>query len=176
MASINTFTIVGNVTKDVELRYTPSGTPSVTFTVAVDNVYFDRDGKKHEETDFIPVTTYGKQAENDAKFLKKGSTVAVMGRIRSWYKQAERKGGFNFEAERVQYLGRPSGNRAGGDAGQQQGPGQIEGAIARARNKAADTSLQLVVPVRQAQAADQQIQAGYLIHGVLSPDGHRRWH
>ena len=76
MASINTFTIVGNVTKDVELRYTPSGTPSVTFTVAVDNVYFDRDGKKHEETDFIPVTTYGKQAENDAKFLKKGSTVA----------------------------------------------------------------------------------------------------
>ena len=45
MASINTFTIVGNVTKDVELRYTPSGTPSVTFTVAVDNVYFDRDGR-----------------------------------------------------------------------------------------------------------------------------------
>lgn len=72
MASINTFTIVGNVTKDVELRYTASGTPSVTFTVAVDNVYYDRDGKKHEETDFIPVTTYGKQAENDAKFLKKG--------------------------------------------------------------------------------------------------------
>ena len=84
MASINTFTIVGNVTKDVELRYTPSGTPAVTFTVAVDNVYYDRDGKKHEETDFIPVTTYGKQAENDAKFLKKGSMVAVMGRIRSW--------------------------------------------------------------------------------------------
>ena len=53
--------------------------------------------------------------------------VAVMGRIRSWYKQAERKGGFNFEAERVQYLGRPSGNRAGGDAGQQQqGPGNAE--------------------------------------------------
>ena len=44
----------------------------MTFTVAVDNVYYDRDGKKHEETDFIPVTTYGKQAENDAKFLKKG--------------------------------------------------------------------------------------------------------
>ena len=101
MASINTFTIVGNVTKDVELRYTPSGTPAVTFTVAVDNVYYDRDGKKHEETDFIPVTTYGKQAENDAKFLKKGSMVAVMGRIRSWYKADERKGGFNFEAENV---------------------------------------------------------------------------
>lgn len=56
------------------------------------------------------MTTYGKQAENDAKYLKKGSAVAVIGRIRSWYKQQERKGGFNFEAERVQYLGKPSGN------------------------------------------------------------------
>lgn len=126
MASINTFTIVGNVTRDVELRHTPSGTPSVTFTVAVDNVYIDRDGKKHEETVFIPVTTYGKQAENDAKYLKKGSAVAVMGRIRSWYKPTERKGGFNFEAGCVQYLGKSIGNRAGGDAGQQQGYGSTE--------------------------------------------------
>ena len=124
MASINTFTIVGNVTKDVELRYTPSGTPAVTFTVAVDNVYYDRDGKKHEETDFIPVTTYGKQAENDAKFLKKGSMVAVMGRIRSWYKADERKGGFNFEAENVQYLSRAgNGGRQAGEAGPQKAPG-----------------------------------------------------
>ncbi|UCF24784.1 MAG: single-stranded DNA-binding protein [Ralstonia sp.] len=110
MAAINTFTIIGNVTKDIELRYTGSGTPSVTYTVAVDNVWYDNNGTKHEECDFIPVTTYGKQAENDAKYLKKGSAVAVIGRIRSWYKQEERKGGFNFEAERVQYLGKPSGN------------------------------------------------------------------
>lgn len=112
MAAINTFTIIGNVTKDVELRYTPSGTPTVTYTVAVDNVWYDNNGTKHEECDFIPVTTYGKQAENDAKYLKKGSSVAVIGRIRSWYKKAENKGGFNFEAERVQYLGKPSGNRS----------------------------------------------------------------
>lgn len=126
MASINQFTIIGNVTKDVELRYTPGGTPTATYTVAVDNVFTGRDGKKHEETDYIPVTTYGKQAENDAKFLKKGAMVAVSGRIRSWYKPEERKGGFNFEAEHVQYLGRPSGSRAGGDADQQQGPGNAE--------------------------------------------------
>ncbi len=126
MASINSFTIVGNVTRDVELRCTANGTPSVTFTVAVDNVYFDRDGKKHEEADFIPVTTYGKQAENDAKFLKKGSTVAVIGRIRSWYKPTDRKGGFNFEAERVQYLSKPSSSRAGGEAVRQESPGNAE--------------------------------------------------
>lgn len=126
MASINTFTIVGNLTKDVELRFTANGTPSVTFTVAVDNVYFDRDGKKHEEADFIPVTTYGKQAENDAKFLKKGSTVAATGRIHSWYKPTERKGGFNFEAERVHYLGKPGGSRAGAEAVGQEAPGNAE--------------------------------------------------
>jgi len=126
MASINTFTIIGNVTKDLELRYTPGGTPSVTFTVAIDNVYYDRDGKKHEEVDFIPVTTYGKQAENDAKFLKKGFPVAVIGRIRSWYKPEERRGGFNFDAERVQYLGRPTGSRPADDAGQAQDAGNSE--------------------------------------------------
>ncbi|WP_459203487.1 single-stranded DNA-binding protein (plasmid) [Ralstonia pseudosolanacearum] len=120
MASINEFIIIGNVTKDVELRYTSGGTAAVTYTVAVDDVYYDRDGQKREKTDFIPVTTYGKQAENDAKFLKKGSMVAVTGRIRSWYKQEERKGGFNFEAERVKYLGHPNGGgqRSADDAGQ----------------------------------------------------------
>ncbi len=127
MASINSFTIVGNVTRDLELRYTPSGKAAVTYTVAVDNVYFDREGNKHEETDFIPVTTYGKQAENDAKFLKKGAPVAVMGRIRSWFKQAERRGGFNFEAERVQYLGRPGIGRAdAAGSAQPQDPAQGE--------------------------------------------------
>lgn len=115
MASINQFWIIGNVTKDVELRYTPGGTASATYTVAVDNVYYDRERNKHEETDFIPVTTYGKQAENDAKYLKKGSAVAVQGRIRSWYNADKGKGGFNFEAERVQYLGKPGGRAGEGE-------------------------------------------------------------
>ena len=102
MAAINTFTIVGNVTKDVELRFTTNKTPTTTYSVAV-----NRDSN---ECDFIPVTTYGKQAENDAKYLKKGSRVEVVGCIRSWSKPTENKRGFNFEAKRVQYLGKPAGN------------------------------------------------------------------
>lgn len=105
--SINQFIIDGNVTKDVELRYTPRGTPVATYTVAVDDVYYSGD-EKREETEYIPVTTYGRQAENDAKYLKKGSGVTVMGKIKSWYKPEQRKGGFNFEAEKVIYRGRPS--------------------------------------------------------------------
>lgn len=122
MAAINNFTIIGNVTKDIELRYTGSGTPTATYTVAVDNVWYDSHGNKQEECDYIPVTTYGKQAENDAKYLKKGSMVAVSGRIRSWYKQEERRGGFNFEAERVQYLSKPSGGAGRGTQGSAANP------------------------------------------------------
>ncbi len=110
MASINSFTVLGNITKDVELRFTPNGTATATFNVAVNNVWYSSNGTKNEECDFIPVTTYGKQAENDAKYLKKGASVCVIGRIRSWYKKEANKGGFNFEAERVQYLGKPTGN------------------------------------------------------------------
>jgi single-strand DNA-binding protein len=115
MSSINQFVIIGNITKDVELRHTPGGTAVVTFIVAVNHEYFDRDDNKKEDVDFIPVTTYGKQAEADAKFLKKGSSVAVQGRIKSWYKAADKKGGFNFEAATVKYLGKPSGKSADAD-------------------------------------------------------------
>lgn len=111
--SINTFTIIGNVTKALELRRTPTGTAVVTYTVAVNNIYTDGSGQRREEVDFIPVTTFGKQAENDAKYLGKGAPVAIQGRIRSWYKPEERKGGFNFEAVHVQYLGQSRGQQAG---------------------------------------------------------------
>jgi single-strand DNA-binding protein len=117
MAAINNFTIIGNVTKDLELKYTAGGTATVTYTVAVDDVRYDNTGTKQENCDFIPVTTYGKQAENDAKYLKKGTCVAVHGRIRSWYNPEQRKGGFNFEAIHVQYLGRPNGGNRQASAG-----------------------------------------------------------
>jgi single-strand DNA-binding protein len=105
MSSINTFTFAGNLTKDVVLRTIAGGKSMATYVVAVDATYIDKDGKKHEACDFIPVTTYGTQAENDSKFLKKGSSVVVHARVRSWYKAAEKKGGFNFEAKEVMYMG-----------------------------------------------------------------------
>jgi len=70
-------------------------------------VWYDEGGVKREDCDYIPITTIGKQAERDAKYLGQGSPVAVEGRIQSWYQPAEKRGGFNFKALRVQYLGRP---------------------------------------------------------------------
>jgi len=117
--SINHFTVIGNITKALELRYTPNGTPTVTYTVACDQVWYDERGQLHEECDFIPVTTFDKQAENDARFLTKGSAVAVEGRIQSWYDAGKKRGGFNFKALRVQYLGKRNG--APVHAGEQEG-------------------------------------------------------
>ena len=110
MSSINHFTIIGNITKNPELKHLANGVATTTYTVAVNDVWFDKDGKKQENCDFIPITTYGKKAECDVKFLKQGSSVCVIGKIRSWYNQEEKKGGFNFNPIQVKYLGKPSKN------------------------------------------------------------------
>ena len=81
---MNQVCLIGNLTKDVELRYTTSGEPIARFTVAVN------DRRKNPQTQawedvpsFIPVVVFGKQAENAEKFLAKGSRVGVMGRIQT---------------------------------------------------------------------------------------------
>jgi len=105
MEDTNKFRVSGNVTADLVLRATGNGTPTTTYTVA------SKDDKGH--TSYIPITTYGKQAENDAKYLKKGSAVTAEGSIHSWSKPAEKKYGFNFVAHTVHYGKRtaPSANR-----------------------------------------------------------------
>jgi single-strand DNA-binding protein len=113
---INHFTYIGRVTKALELRYTPNGMPTVTYTVACNQAWYDDNGQLHEACDFVPITTIGRQAENDAKYLGKGSAVAVAGRIQSWYDPAKKRGGFNFKAIRVEYLGKPSARGKAVDA------------------------------------------------------------
>jgi single-strand DNA-binding protein len=115
MASINQFIIDGNLTRDVDLRQTSGGTAVAFYVVAVDREFNGKDGKA-DEADYIPVTTYGRQAENDAKYLRKGHGVTVMGRIKSWSSSATGKRGFDFEAERVVYRGRPASTPKSVDA------------------------------------------------------------
>lgn len=74
--------IMGNLTRDPELKYIPSGTPVTNFTVAVNRRYTPQGGETKEETSFIPVVVWGKQAENCNQYLKKGSPVFVDGDLR----------------------------------------------------------------------------------------------
>ena len=77
----NKITIVGNVGRDPEMRYTPSGAAVTSFSVATSNQYTNQQGEKVKETTWFRVTTWGKQAEICNQYVKKGMTVLVDGSI-----------------------------------------------------------------------------------------------
>lgn len=86
MASLNKALLMGNLTRDPELRYIPSGAAVASFTVAMNRVYKLQTGEKKEETSFVRVVVWGRMAEVCAEYLTKGSPVFVEGRLqsRSW--------------------------------------------------------------------------------------------
>lgn len=78
---MNRTILVGRLTKDPELRYTPSGVPVATFTLAVNRSFTNQEGER--EADFINCVVWRRQAENAANFLKKGSLAGVDGRLQT---------------------------------------------------------------------------------------------
>lgn len=78
---INRVIVVGRLTKDPELRYTPSGIPMARFTVAVNRTFSNQAGER--EADFIQCLAWRKQAENLANFMKKGNLIGVEGRLQT---------------------------------------------------------------------------------------------
>lgn len=99
MALLNTFQIFGNVVAAPVLRKTPGHVSTVTYIVEVKDD--TGTGRKKGLSDFIPVTTYGNQAEKDASTLVMGSVVGVRGTIHSWWNPKAKKGGVNFVAEKA---------------------------------------------------------------------------
>jgi len=86
MASFNKVILMGNLTRDPELRYTPSGAPVCNFDLAVNRSYTTQGGERRDETCFITVVVWSKQAETCGEYLAKGRAVLVEGRLqqRSW--------------------------------------------------------------------------------------------
>ena len=83
---LNKAIIIGNLTRDPELRALPSGTKVTTFGVATNRVWKDKTGAKQEDTQFHNIVVFGQQAEIVNQYLKKGQTVLIEGRMqtRSW--------------------------------------------------------------------------------------------
>src|SRR5574338_317278 len=79
--SFHTIILIGNLGRDPEMRYTPSGQPVTSFSVASNRSYTGSDGQKVDETTWFRVTAWGKQAETCNEFLRKGSKVLVEGRL-----------------------------------------------------------------------------------------------
>ncbi|MCX5681822.1 MAG: single-stranded DNA-binding protein [Candidatus Omnitrophica bacterium] len=114
MASLNKVFLIGNLTKDPELRYTPNGIAVVNLRIAVNRRFRDRaSGELKEETCFITVTAWDKQAEACNQYLKKGSPIFVEGTLqsRSWEtSDKQKRSTIEVRAERVQFLGSGKGD------------------------------------------------------------------
>ena len=91
--SLNKCMIIGNLGRDPEMRYTPSGQAVTQFTVAVNRNYKDAQGERQEETEWFRVVAWGQQAEFSAEYLRKGAKVYVEGRLqtRQWEGQDGQK-------------------------------------------------------------------------------------
>jgi single-strand DNA-binding protein len=108
MASLNKVLLIGNLTKDPELRYTPNGTAVTNLRIAVNRKFKDRTGELKEDTCFITVTAWDKQAEICNQYLQKGRAVFVEGILqsRSWETgDGQKRSTIDVRAERIQFLG-----------------------------------------------------------------------
>jgi single-strand DNA-binding protein len=111
--SINSVVLVGRLTKEIELKYTPNGVALANYTIAINRTFTNQNGEK--EADFINCVSFKKQAENMANFLKKGSLIGVTGRIQTRnYDGQDGKRVYITEvlAENVQFL-EPRGANTG---------------------------------------------------------------
>jgi single-strand DNA-binding protein len=114
---LNKAMIIGNLTRDPELRSLPSGIQVASFSVATNRVWKNKEGAKQESVDFHNVVVFGRQAELAAQYLKKGSNVFVEGRMqtRSWdAADGQKKYRTEIVADRVQFGPRAGGAPAGG--------------------------------------------------------------
>ena len=110
MASLNKVFLIGNLTRDPELRYTPSGVAVTNLRLAVNRQFKDRTGELKKETCFVTVVVWSKQAEASSQFLQKGRPVFVEGRLqyRSWEDSSgQKRNVLEVRADRVQFLGQP---------------------------------------------------------------------
>ena len=107
MASYNRVVLIGNLTRDVDLRSTQSGTPVADIGLAVNDRRKAPDGTTIEETTFVDVTLWAKTAEVAAQYLGKGSPVLIEGRLKleKWESDGQKRSKLKVVAERMQMLG-----------------------------------------------------------------------
>jgi single-strand DNA-binding protein len=116
--SLNRVMLLGNLGQDPEIRYTPAGMPVVNLSVATDEAYVDKDGKRQEHTQWHRVVVVGKLALTCHEYLKRGRQVFVEGRLRTreWESNGATARRTEIVASRVQFLGAPPAERLDGGA------------------------------------------------------------
>jgi single-strand DNA-binding protein len=125
---LNKAFVYGNLTRDPELRSLPSGVQVTSFSIATNRVYRDQNNERQESTEFHNIVVFGRQAENCAQYLGKGSSALVEGRLqtRSWEQDGQKKYRTEIVADNVQFG--PKGGNTGSGGESQQGQAQKQGA------------------------------------------------
>jgi len=123
MGSVNKVILVGNLGADPELKYTPSQRPLCNLRIATTEVFKDKGGQRQEKTEWHRVTVWGETAENCNKYLAKGRSVYIEGRLqtRSYDKDGQKHYATDVVADKVVFLG--SGGGGGGGGGGEGGGG-----------------------------------------------------
>ncbi|MFM2168946.1 MAG: single-stranded DNA-binding protein [Verrucomicrobiota bacterium] len=131
MASYNKVMLIGNLTRDPEVRYTPKGSAVCDIGLAVNRVYTSDSGEKVEEVTFVDVVLWSKMAELAGKYLHKGRPVFIEGRLQmdSWEDKqtGQKRTRLRVVGEQMQFLGSPGGERSGGGGGDEEGGGYSGG-------------------------------------------------
>ncbi|MES2471191.1 MAG: single-stranded DNA-binding protein [Patescibacteria group bacterium] len=137
---LNKAFVIGNLTRDPELKALPSGIKVCTLSLATNRVWKDKNGARQESADYHNVVVFGKQAETAAQYLKKGSGAMVEGRMqtRSWDgADGQKRYRTEIVADRIQFGNRPQGNQ-GGAAGAASGAGAASKGSKTSKDEFAD--------------------------------------
>ena len=121
-ASINRVVLVGNLTRDPELRHTPGGTPVCSLRLAVNSRRKDETGQWIDKPNYFSISVFGNQAESCTQYLSKGRPVAIDGRLewREWQAQdGAKRESVEVVADSVQFLGSRGDGAGGGDGANQ---------------------------------------------------------
>jgi single-strand DNA-binding protein len=120
MASYNRVILIGNLTRDIELRYLQSGMAVTDIGLAVNEKYKNSNGEWIEEVTFVDVTVWGRTAEVMSEYLGKGSPVFIEGRLKldSWEKDGQKRSKLKVICEKMQLIGaKGQGGQGGGEGG-----------------------------------------------------------
>ncbi len=126
-ASFNKVLLIGNVTRDPELRYTPSGTAVTDLGLAMNDRRKGPDGQWIEETTFVDVTLWARTAEVAGEYLTKGSSVLIEGRLKyeTWESsEGQKRSKLSVVCDRMQMLGGKAGGPSGGGRSEEGGRGR----------------------------------------------------
>lgn len=120
MPDLNRVFLMGNLTRDPDVRYTPKGTAVGDLGIAINRQYRTQDGETREEVTYVDIEVWGRQAETCKQFLAKGRSVFIEGSLKldQWEQDGQKKSKMRVRADRVQFIGgRGDGGGSGGGGG-----------------------------------------------------------